>query len=187
MGRNVEIKAKVNNMDRQRGLLEGLADAQPQIVYQEDTFFNCLAGRLKLRTTPDGKDELIHYQREDRDEPTESEYVLSLTNDPDTLKEALSNALGVRAVVRKNRRVYVVERTRIHLDEVEGLGDFIELEVELRPGESQETGIEVAQDLMEKLEIRGEDLVKSAYVDLLESAPGSHSPERKPGRQHENE
>ncbi len=175
MGRNVEIKAKVNDMDRQRSLLEALTVTQPQLIFQEDTFFNCSAGRLKLRTFSNGAGELIQYRREDRFEPAESEYVLSHTNDPDTLKEALSNALGVRAVVRKNRSVYVVERTRIHLDDVEGLGYFIELEVELRPQESEEIGIEVARELMEKLEIRGEDLVKSAYVDLLESTTGSHS------------
>ena len=175
MGRNVEIKAKVNDMDRQRSLLEALTVTQPQLIFQEDTFFNCSDGRLKLRTFPTGLGELIQYRREDRFEPAESEYVLSHTNDPDTLKEALSNALGVRAVVRKNRSVYLVERARIHLDDVEGLGIFIELEVELRPEESEEIGIEVARELMKKLEIRGEDLVKSAYVDLLESTMGNHS------------
>ena len=175
MGRNVEIKAKVNDMDRQRSLLEALSRARPQVVCQEDTFFNCSAGRLKLRTFPTGPGELIQYQREDRYEPAESEYVRYLTDDPDTLKQALSKALGIRAVVRKSRSVYLVEQARIHLDEVEGLGVFIELEVELRPEESEEIGIEVARELMEKLEISGEDLVKSAYVDLLESTMGSHS------------
>ena len=182
MDRNVEIKARVNNLKRQRRLVEALADSQPHLIYQEDTFFNCSVGRLKLRTFLNGTGELIHYEREDRAEPTESEYVLCPTNDSETLKEALSNALGVRAVVRKSRRVYVVGRTRIHLDEVEALGYFIELEVVLGPGESQENGIQVVRELMEKLEIRGEDLVKLAYVDLLESEPGSHSLERTPAQ-----
>ena len=175
MRRNIEIKAKVNNMDRQRSFLQALTGAQPEVIFQEDTFFNCSSGRLKLRTFPNGAGELIEYRREDRPEPVESEYVLSHTIDPGTLKEALSNALGVRSVVRKKRSVYLVERTRIHLDDVEDLGNFIELEVELRPGESQETGIKVARELMEQLEIRGEDLAKSAYVDLLESQQRSNS------------
>ena len=166
--RNVEIKAKASNFRRLQKLVEALALTQPQSIYQEDTFFNCPVGRLKLRTFSNGTGELIHYEREDRVEPTESKYVLSPVNDPDSIKEALSQALGVRAVVRKHRRLYIVGQARIHLDEVEDLGYFIELEVALRPTETQENGIEVARDLMEKLEIRGEDLVKSAYVDLLE-------------------
>lgn len=178
MGRNVEIKAKVNDLDRQRSLLESLTGALPQVILQEDTFFNCSAGRLKLRTFPNGAGELIQYQRKDGFEPTESQYVLSQINEPATLKEALSNALGIRAVVRKNRSVYLVGQTRVHLDDVEGLGHFIELEVELRQGESQEIGIEVARDLMDQLEIRGEDLVETAYVDLLESTPSSSPLER---------
>ncbi len=146
--KNVEIKAKANNSERQRRLVEELAHSRPRLFYQEGTFLNCSVGRLKLRPIPNGAGELIYYEREDWVEPTKSEYVLYPTNDPndpETLKAALSNALGVRAVVSKNRRVFVVGRTRTHLDEVEGPGYFIELEVMLRPGESQENGVEVAE------------------------------------------
>ncbi len=171
MGRNVEIKAKARDLEYQRTLADALADSGPHVFYQEDTFFNCTDGRLKLRSFPDGMGELIHYQRQDCVEPAESIYVRSVINDPESLKDALSNALGVHAVVCKKRTVYVVGRTRVHLDEVEGLGSFIELEVVLRAGEAPGSGAVVARDLMARLGIQAEALVKSAYVDLLFGAP----------------
>jgi predicted adenylyl cyclase CyaB len=98
--------------------------------------------------------------------------VVAPTQDPEALRAALSRALGVRAVVRKTRTVHLVGRTRIHLDRVDGLGDFIELEVVLRPDEETASGASVARELMTRLEIAEEDLVEAAYVDLLEGAKG---------------
>jgi predicted adenylyl cyclase CyaB len=100
--------------------------------------------------------------------PTESQYVLAPTDDPLALKTALTNALGVRAVVRKQRTLYLVGQTRIHFDRVENLGEFIELEVVLTPGQTFAEGVEIAAKLMRQLEINEQDLVESAYVDLLE-------------------
>src|SRR5262249_47630430 len=97
----------------------------------------------------------------------ESRYVRATVSDPASLKEVLTLALGLRAVVRKNRTVFLVGQTRIHLDRVEGLGDFIELEVVLEPNESPADGIAIAQELMSKLRIEKEHLVSEAYVDLL--------------------
>jgi adenylate cyclase class IV len=126
-------------------------------------------GRLKLRVFGSGPGELIQYERSDCKEPTESRYLCASTPEPAALREALSRALGVRAVVRKTRTVHLAGRTRIHLDRVEGLGDFIELEVVLAPGEAASRGIAVARELMALLEIEAEDLVEAAYVDLLEA------------------
>jgi len=74
----------------------------------------------------------------------------------------------MRAVVRKRRNVYFFGQTRIHLDQVDGLGAFIEIEVVLDPGQDIQYGTAVAEDLMSKLGIEKEDLVAGAYVDLLE-------------------
>ena len=79
----------------------------------------------------------------------------------------LGAALGVSGVVRKTRRLFHVDETRIHLDEVEGLGAFIELEVALAPGQTPAQGAEVARDLMRRLEINDDDLISRAYIDLL--------------------
>jgi predicted adenylyl cyclase CyaB len=74
----------------------------------------------------------------------------------------------VRGVVRKRRYLYLVGQTRVHLDEVEGLGEFMELEVVLRPEQSDAEGQAIARDLMTRLGIREEDLLEGAYMDLLE-------------------
>ena len=168
MARNIEIKARAGDFPRQVRLAAGLADGEEQLLVQEDTFFEAPTGRLKLRELGDGTGVLIQYHRPDTTGPSESQYILSETLDPASLKEALGNALGIRAVVKKRRTVRMVGRTRIHLDEVEGLGEYLELEVVLEPGEANEDGVAVAEELMAKLEIAPEDLVEPAYVDLLE-------------------
>ena len=169
MGRNIEIKARARDFERQTELAKALATETPTHLAQEDTFFNVPRGRLKLRKLGDGSAELIQYDREDSAEPKESRYNFLRTRDPRSLKEVLAGALGVRAVLRKKRTVYFFGQTRIHLDQVEGLGAFIELEVVLDPGQDIQYGTSVAEDLMSKLEIRKEDLVAGAYIDLFKS------------------
>jgi predicted adenylyl cyclase CyaB len=90
------------------------------------------------------------------------------TSEPSAIKAALTAALGVRGVIRKRRTLYLVGQTRVHLDEVEGLGEFMELEVVLRPEQSNAEGQDIAQDLMTRLGVRKEDLVEGAYMDILE-------------------
>src|SRR5215510_15640004 len=86
---------------------------------------------------------------------------------PDSLREALSLAYGQVGRVRKHRTLYVVGRTRVHLDRVEGLGQFVELEVVLCDGEDTTPGIEEAQRLMALLGISSSQLIDGTYVDLL--------------------
>ena len=111
---------------------------------------------------------MVYYERADVAGPKKSDYFIAETSDPEVLKAVLSKALGVRGVVRKKRRLYLVGQTRIHIDEVEGLGAFLELEVVLRRGESVEYGQKIAEDLMAKLGIKPGDLIDGAYIDLLE-------------------
>jgi predicted adenylyl cyclase CyaB len=87
--------------------------------------------------------------------------------DPASLGAVLAAALGVRGVVRKRRRFYLIGRTRVHLDRVEGLGDFIELEVVLGEAEAVSRGEVVAAELADRLGIARSDLVRGAYLDLL--------------------
>ena len=164
---NVEVKARARDLAGLRRLAEGLTDGPAEVIRQEDTFFNCPAGRLKLRTLAPDRGELIYYEREDTAGPRPSTYVISPTENPDSLRTALTSALGVRGVVRKRRYLYRSGQTRIHLDEVDGLGPFVELEVVLRPDQSPDDGARIAADLMAQLGIRDEDLVTEAYVDLL--------------------
>jgi len=170
MPRNIEIKARALNWERQSALAHDLSEREPQLLMQEDTFFNVSAGWLKLRIFENSSGELIHYERENRDGPRESRYVRAPINDPQALKTVLTNALGIKGIIRKKRTVLIVGPSRIHLDEVEGLGTFLEIEVVLDSDQSAAVGVGIAEELMAKLEIRKEDLVASAYVDLMETS-----------------
>ena len=170
MSRNIEIKASVRDLAALRKRVEPLADKGPRTLHQEDTFFLCPKGRLKLRRLSQHEGELIAYRRSNSVEPRESDYVISATSEPDTLAEALIRALGVRGVVRKRRTLFLVGQTRVHLDEVEGLGAFLELEVVLRPEQSPSEGRRTARELMARLKIEEGDLVGPAYIDLLEQS-----------------
>lgn len=168
MPRNIEIKARLASLQDTEKLARALSDGEVTVLEQEDVFFADAEGRLKLRIFPDQHGELIHYHRPDQDGPKTSSYLITPTADPAGLREALSRAYGVRAVVKKRRRLYLVGRTRIHLDLVEGLGEFLELEVVLAEDESLQDGQREAEGLMEQLDITAHQLVADAYVDLLE-------------------
>jgi len=165
--RNVEIKARTSNLALIRKRAEMLADSDPIIIEQEDTFFPCPNGSLKLRRLSGKEGELIYYQRSESTAPRESQYIRSASQNTHSLCEVLSNALGVRGVVRKRRTLFLVGQTRIHLDEVENLGLFVEIEVVLSLQQTVSEGVHIAEEIMEKLGISRDDLVEKAYIDLL--------------------
>ena len=167
MARNIEIKARVADMDALAARAAAIADGGPTEVPQDDTFFRCDNGRLKLRAFEDGHGELIFYRRPDAGGPKVSFYVLSPTDSPDTLREALTLSNGQEGRVVKHRTLFLVGRTRVHLDRVRGLGDYMELEVVLADGESAEDGVREAHALMARLGIAQDSLVTGAYHDLL--------------------
>ena len=167
MARNIEIKAHVADMDALAARAAAIADSGPVDIPQDDTFFRCDNGRLKLRTYADGSGELIFYRRADQGGPKESFYVPAPTAAPDALREALTLANGQAGRVVKHRTVFLVGRTRVHLDRVEGLGDFMELEVVLAEDEPPEAGVHEAHELMARLQIPADCLVEGAYHDLL--------------------
>ncbi|WPQ32589.1 class IV adenylate cyclase [Achromobacter xylosoxidans] len=167
MARNIEIKARVASLAAIESLAAALSGKEPVAIAQDDTFFACPDGRLKLRVFSDGTGELIFYRRADDTGPKESFYVISPTSSPDTLRDALGLAYGVIGRVRKQRLLFMAGRTRIHLDRVEGLGEFLELEVVLRDGESAAAGMAEARELLASLRIAPEQLVSGAYLDLL--------------------
>jgi predicted adenylyl cyclase CyaB len=167
MGANVEIKARLHEPTRQRQLAAALADGPAAVIEQRDTFFAARRGRLKLRQLSPDRGELIHYDRADASGPTLSRYAIVPTTEPEPLRRLLADALEVRGEVRKNRTLYLVGQTRVHLDEVAQLGHFLELEVVLREGQPVEEGEQIAQELMRALDVRDQDLVEDAYIDLL--------------------
>jgi predicted adenylyl cyclase CyaB len=167
MGRNVEIKARASDFTAQRERAAELSGGPSEVLHQEDTFFRSRRGRLKLRKFSEDSGELIHYERADSEGPSESRYLIIPTREPEVLKGALTKGLGAVGTVVKRREVFLVEGTRIHADEVDGLGRFLELEAVLGPGESREAGERRVRELAGVLGISDSDLVDSAYIDLL--------------------
>ncbi|MHA2758072.1 class IV adenylate cyclase [Aeromonas dhakensis] len=167
MPRNIEIKASIERIDDLLPKALAIADQGPVEIEQDDTFFRCDAGRLKLRTLSPSAGELIFYRRADQQGPKESFYLLTTTHEPDRLRETLSLACGQIGRVQKKRTLLLLGRTRIHLDRVQGLGHFLELEVVLEEDEPLEAGMQEANDLMAQLGVEPSRLIEGAYLDLL--------------------
>ncbi|EKS69206.1 MULTISPECIES: class IV adenylate cyclase [Caballeronia] len=168
MARNIEIKARAHQFDALRERAAALAPDAPLVFRQQDFFYDVPTGRLKLRQFDDGTpSELIFYQRDDRDGPKVSYYTRSPVTNPEAMHALLAQALTTRGIVSKERHVFLVGRTRIHLDRVDGLGDFIELEVVLGQDDDEAGGEEEAHAMFARLGVAQTDLVPLAYVDLL--------------------
>jgi predicted adenylyl cyclase CyaB len=170
MPRNVEIKAILKD---RAGVLTAVAsktDLRPETIVQHDFFFRCNEGRLKLRVFESGRGELIRYEREDVAGASSSHYQIARASDPEALLEILTTALGRIGEVKKTRILYLIGQTRVHIDQVEGLGDFLELEVVLRLDQSEDEGKQIAEELLTELGIEESELIAEAHVDLLSAS-----------------
>ena len=175
MPRNIEVKARISSVDSLEPIVAAVATQGPTEIAQDDTFFCCSSGRLKLRVFSPTEGELIYYRRANEPGPKESFYLRVPTASPGILRDTLSLAYGQAGRVVKRRNLYLVGRTRVHLDRVEGLGHFLELEVVLEEGESCGTGVHEAHALMARLGIEPAHLIETAYVDLLVQGAAPHA------------
>ncbi|XP_015599660.1 uncharacterized protein LOC107269845 [Cephus cinctus] len=166
---NIEIKAFVGSVENFEKKVRELSKSDVIVIKQHDIFFIVPNGRLKLRLFEDGFGELIYYERPDTDGPKVSSYKKTSLNveAAQGIKEVLSVANGVLGNVIKTRHLYMIGQTRVHVDRVDGLGDFMELEVVLRDNQNVSEGEEIANDLMKKLDVKKENLISGAYLDLL--------------------
>jgi homotetrameric cytidine deaminase len=168
--RNVELKAHDPDPNRtlERALAAGAEDRG--ILLQRDTYFAVPRGRLKLREEEPGGATLIAYERPDAATERVSGYRLVPVAEPAPLRDALAAANGVAAVVDKRRRLLIWETVRIHLDEVDGLGSFLELEAVAQPGSDLARERAQVARLREALEVRDEALVEGSYADAVRAA-----------------
>ena len=167
--RNLELKAFDPDPAATLAAALALGAEDCGVLRQRDTYFHAVQGRLKLREAPPRPAELIAYARVDLDGPKVSLYRVVEVADHVGLIAALTDALGVRCVVEKERRLLMWRNVRIHLDAVARLGYFVELEaVATSPG-----GLEVERERVEQLRttlgISDEHLVARGYADLLGS------------------
>jgi predicted adenylyl cyclase CyaB len=167
--RNVELKATDPDPDRSLAVCLELGAEDKGVLIQRDTYFQVPDGRLKLREEAPGGAALIQYHRPDAAQARESRYRLVKIGDPETLKEALDAALGTLVVVYKERRLLLWEGVRIHLDDVAGLGTFLELEGVAAPDSDLGPERERVAELSAKLDLEGR-IVSDSYSDRLLAA-----------------
>jgi len=168
---NIEIKAPAPNPAPLEERLLALPARLQWTRRQRDVFFRVPTGYLKLRIPSEGPGELIAYEREAGSEPRPSDYDITPVADPVGMERALARSLGVRGEVSKERRLYLWRHTRIHLDEVEGLGRFVELEGVAREIPLTEARREVDQ-VIAALGLDPATFLDRPYLEMLENLAG---------------
>ena len=174
MPRNIEIKARIDSVEALLPRACALAGTDAELIVQDDSFFSVPSGRLKLRQFADGSAELIHYHRPDSAAAKASDYVRTPVPEPASMRAALVRGCGLLGRVQKQRWLLLVGQTRVHLDRVAGLGDFMELEVVLRDEQGDAEGVAIAEALMQQLGLRHAQRLAGAYLDLI-AAGAAHA------------
>ena len=163
---NIEIKARCPDIERAEENLNSLGAGPAGTFHQKDTYFKVSEGRLKLRELGTDEGHLIFYRRADLAGPKRSDYEVAFTTDPEAMCQMLRQVLGTWVEVEKRRQVWLWENVRIHLDEVKGLGRFVELEAV-----TEEKGVEEStqrvETLMRALEISSDHLIEGSYGDMI--------------------
>lgn len=170
--RNIELKARLADLPAAIVTAQSLAVEPPQRRHQIDTYFAAAHGRLKLREASGCEAQLVWYSRSDQAEAKSSDYRLVPVADPEALKQALGAALGIKQVVEKQRLIFMYGNVRIHLDDVVGLGHFLEFEAVLGPGIDDTAGHAQVEFLKSVFRLRNEDLLTHSYSDLLAQRNG---------------
>ena len=163
---NIEIKAYCQDPRRAEENLNSLGAGPAGSFCQKDTYFKVGEGRLKLREMGPDEGHLIFYCREDIPGPKRSDYEIAFTSDPGVLRQMLQTVLGIWIEVEKTRQVWLWENVRIHLDEVKGLGQFVELEA-VTDDDNVDESHQRLETLMRALEISADQLVEGSYGDMM--------------------
>ena len=173
---NIELKARCQDLGGLREACRSLGAESQEPDRQLDTYFGVSHGRLKLRESLLSGAEVIFYERADIAGARESHYETCAVEEAEGLKAILKKALGVRAVVAKRREIFVIGSVRIHLDKVQGLGTFVELEgIVEDPAGLMEIDNEV-RGLQRALGIDDQSLIKESYSDLIAIAEQAGEP-----------
>lgn len=164
---NVEIKAKCNNPDRVRSYLLTNNAVFKGVDEQVDTYFTVPNGRLKLREG-NIENNLIFYERTNQAGPKNSRFHLVKVEDAKALKEVLTKSTGVKVVVKKKREIYYISNVKFHIDEVPGLGSFVEIEAgNILADLTQEQLKEQCDFYVKEFGIAPQDLIEVSYSDML--------------------
>jgi adenylate cyclase class IV len=170
--RNIELKVRIADLAAAEATARSLGASGPTRLRQVDSYFACPRGRLKLReiSGDETRAELIFYLRDDLGGTRPSDYRIVPTGDPAGLKDTLVAALGLKNVVDKRRTLYLLGNLRIHLDQVAGLGDFLEFEAVLDPESSDQAGDTLVRELAARFGIDPDRGIAGSYTELLAAA-----------------
>ena len=169
--RNIELKARIASIEAAREVARRIATEHVGLLVQTDTYFHCRTGRLKLRETDTRPAQLVWYARPDEQGPKTSKYLLVPVEDAAGLKRALAAALDIRSLVSKRREVYLYHNVRIHLDEVQGLGTFLEFEAVLEPDQNEADGRAQVERLAGQFGVAASDLLDGSYGEMAKPSP----------------
>jgi predicted adenylyl cyclase CyaB len=167
MRKNIEIKARCKDLPAARLAATNIGARRVGILHQTDTYFHVQRGRLKLREIRGQRSELIWYDRADRAATRDSNYTIVHVDEPQAMKSVLASALGMRSVVSKRRELWMFHNIRIHLDAVEGLGTFVELEAVISKGNARAVSGRLLHLLCDALRIRKQDQLGASYGELI--------------------
>ncbi|MFQ5629498.1 MAG: class IV adenylate cyclase [bacterium] len=165
--RNIEIKARYTDFAFARKCVRQEGGNHHSTMQQSDVYFRVVNGRLKLRYLEKDIGYLVYYERDDNPEPRASEYYIYDTKRPAELQHLLSAAHGILAKVNKRREVYLIDNVRVHLDEVEGLGQFIEFEAVMDSKSHTDAEIAKIETLIVRFRIDRKNLLSQSYLDMV--------------------
>lgn len=164
---NFELKAKSKNIEWIRDYLKENCTRNVGKDFQKDTYFLTRKGRLKLREG-NIENSLIFYNRPDLDGPKQSDVNLVRLSPESGVRETLRKANGIKVVVNKSREIFFIDNVKFHIDEVEGLGSFIEIEAIDSDGSY---GLEKLQKQCDEyigiFKIQNDDFLNNSYSDMI--------------------
>lgn len=175
MARNIELKARCSDLARAEAVCRRLGAAFEWTRRQIDVYFRVPEGRLKLRVEEPGGAALVAYQRPNAACARASQYELTAVADPDATLADFESRHGIVARVVKTRTLYLIEHVRIHLDTVDGLGTFIELEAVMGRGDDDGATHAFLDRLCLELGMGAAEIIGESYCDLLADAEPKHA------------
>ena len=167
MNLNIEIKARCSDAQVIRNYLQNNKAELKGTDHQTDTYFNVNNGRLKLRQG-NIENNLIYYERNNQGGPKSSDFTLVKVEDAEGLKDALTRAMGIKTIVKKEREIWYIDNVKFHLDTVPGLGSFVEIEAgNILADKSRSALLEQCEFYVKEFGIRNEDLMEGSYSDMV--------------------
>jgi predicted adenylyl cyclase CyaB len=162
--KNFEIKCRISNLSAIKEKLSSDRNYKYSVEKQRDIYYNVKSGRLKLRIINEKNSDLIYYNRKEKNSERVSNFVISSTLNFRELNFIMTEQFKVMVIVNKKREIFVKDNIRIHLDTVNKLGKFLEIEIMFKDLNKAK---KLMEELKEMLNLNSKDFIKSSYSDLL--------------------